>query len=93
MKALWVGKTLAESNSTVVVENNHYFPADSINMEFLKKNGETYTCPWKGTCDYYNVEVNGNINKNAAWSYPDPKDAAKEIKNRFAFWKGVEVKE
>lgn len=77
----------------MVVENNHYFPPESVNMELLKKSGDTYTCPWKGLADYYNVVVDGKVNKNAAWVYPEPKEEAKNIAGRFAFWKGVEVEE
>lgn len=92
VKAVWNQKTLAESDETVIVEGNHYFPFSSVNEEFLKKSGTQYTCPWKGTCDYYDIVVDGKINKEAAWIYPDPKPAAKEIKGCVAFWKGVEVR-
>jgi len=91
MKAIWNGATLAESDETVVVEGNHYFPADAINKEFFRAS-ETHTvCGWKGTANYYDVVVDGNINSDAAWYYPTPKDDAKEIENYVAFWKGVEV--
>jgi uncharacterized protein (DUF427 family) len=91
MKAIWNGRTLAESDDTIVVEGNHYFPADSINKGCFKPS-ETHTvCGWKGTASYYDVVVEGETNKDAAWFYPDAKDAAKEIENRVAFWKGVEV--
>lgn len=91
MKAIWNGAVLAESNDTVVVEGNHYFPADSINRDYFS-NSDTHTvCPWKGTASYYNIVVNGEVNKDAAWYYPAPKDAAKEIEGRVAFWKGVQV--
>ena len=90
-RAIWGGKVLAESTDTVVVEGNHYFPAESIKQELLRASNVTYTCPWKGTCDYYDVMVNGMVNAQAAWSYPDPKPAAAEIKGRYAFWKGVRV--
>lgn len=91
MKAIWNGATLAESNETIVVEGNHYFPEDSINKEYLKPS-ETHTiCGWKGTASYYDVVVENKINKDAAWFYPDAKDAAKEIENYVAFWKGVEI--
>ena len=91
MKAIWNGATLAESDETVVVEGNHYFPADAINKEFFRAS-ETHTvCSWKGTANYYDVVVDGNINSDAAWYYPTPKDDAKEIENHVAFWKGVEV--
>lgn len=91
MKATWNGATLAESNDTVVVEGNHYFPADSLNAEHFEDSGHTSVCPWKGTAHYQHVVVGGERNENAAWHYPEPKDAAKQIKDRVAFWKGVEV--
>ncbi|MBI2663299.1 DUF427 domain-containing protein [Candidatus Woesearchaeota archaeon] len=91
VKAIWNGKVIAESNNTVVVENNHYFPPESINMKFLKKSGNKYTCAWKGVCDYYNIKVDDELNEDAAWMYPEPTEAAKSIKGRFAFWKGVKV--
>lgn len=91
MKAIWNNKTIAESNETIVVENNHYFPAISVNQEFLE-NSETHSvCPWKGDASYYNLVVDGKSNKDAAWYYPKPKSAAKEIQNYVAFWKGVEI--
>ena len=91
MKATWNGETIAESNATIVVEGNHYFPADSINKQYYAST-ETHTvCGWKGTASYYNVVVNGETNKDAAWYYPDAKDDAKNIKGYIAFWKGVEV--
>lgn len=92
MKAIWKGKTIAESDKTVVVENNHYFPPDSVRMEYLKKNGETYQCHWKGVAGYYDVVVDGESNHGAAWVYPEPTEQAKNIKGYFAFWKGVAVK-
>ena len=93
MKAIWNGAVLAESDETVVIEGNHYFPEDSINKEFFAPS-ETHTvCGWKGTASYYDVVVDDATNKDAAWYYPTPKDAAKEIENRVAFWKGVEVVE
>ena len=91
MKATWKGAVLAESDDTVVVEGNHYFPPDSIKREHFRES-ETHTvCPWKGTASYYDVVVGGEVNSDAAWYYPRPKDAAKEIKDRVAFWRGVEV--
>lgn len=93
MKAIWNGKTIAESDNTVVVEGNHYFPADSIKEEYFKPSETNTVCGWKGTASYYNVEVDGDTNADAAWYYPEPKDAAKEIENHVAFWKGVEVTE
>jgi uncharacterized protein (DUF427 family) len=91
MKALWNGQVLAESDNTVVVENNHYFPADSLNMDLFSKTDYKTTCPWKGVASYYSIHVDGQVNENAAWYYPEPKEAASEIKNHVAFWKGVNV--
>ncbi len=91
MKAIWKCQVLAESNETKVVENNHYFPAESINKDFFKTSSKHTTCPWKGEASYYNIEVDGSSNPDAAWYYPLPKDAAKEIKGYVAFWKGVTV--
>lgn len=93
MKAVWQGQLIADSQDTVVVENNHYFPQESVNMQLLKKSGHQYVCPWKGTCDYYDIIVSGDVNKDAAWVYPSPKPAAKEIAGRFAFWHGVQISE
>ena len=90
-KATWGGKTIAESNDTVVVEGNQYFPVDSVKEGFLRSSDHTSICPWKGTAHYYHVEVDGLKNENAAWYYPDPKPAATQIKGRIAFWKGVQV--
>lgn len=91
MKAIWNGQVIAESDDTLVVENNHYFPESSIKNEFFS-GSETHTvCPWKGTANYYTVDVDGNSNKDAAWYYPEPSELAKNIKNYVAFWKGVEV--
>ena len=91
MKATWQGATLAESNETVMVEGNHYFPTDSIRREYFSESDTHTTCPWKGEASYYDISVNGEVNKDAAWYYPDPKQAAANIKNRVAFWKGVVV--
>jgi uncharacterized protein (DUF427 family) len=91
MRATWNGVTLAESDDTVVVEGNHYFPVESIRTELFAPN-ETHTiCPWKGTASYYDVRVEGETNPDAAWFYPEPKDAAKQIKDHVAFWRGVEI--
>jgi uncharacterized protein (DUF427 family) len=90
-KASWGGKVIAESNATVVVEGNQYFPLDAVKKEFLKPSKHTTICPWKGTAHYYHLEVDGMKNENAAWFYPEPKPAAAEIKDRVAFWKGVRV--
>jgi len=91
MKAIWNGAVLAESDKTIVVEGNHYFPEDSVNKEFFNES-ETHTvCGWKGTASYYDVAVGGETNSDAAWYYPTAKDEAKEIENHVAFWKGIEV--
>jgi uncharacterized protein (DUF427 family) len=82
---------LAESDDTVVVEGNHYFPVTSIKREFFKDSATHSVCPWKGTASYYSIEVDGQPNPDAAWYYPEPKDEAKQIKDRVAFWKGVQV--
>ncbi len=91
MKALWNNQVIAESDNTIVVENNHYFPKESVKPEFLKDSATHTTCPWKGLASYYTLEVNGQQNKDAAWYYPQPKDAAAQIKDYIAFWKGVKV--
>ncbi len=90
-KAIWNGVVLAESDNTEVVEGNQYFPPDSVKREYFKETSTHTTCPWKGLASYYSIEVNGKENKDAAWYYPEPKDAAKQIKDHVAFWKGVEV--
>jgi len=90
--AIWNGAVLAESDRTIVVEGNHYFPADSIKAEYFKDSNHHTTCGWKGVASYYSIEVNGQENPNAAWYYPTPKDAAKNITGYIAFWKGVQVK-
>jgi uncharacterized protein (DUF427 family) len=91
MKALWNGATIAESDRTIVVEGNHYFPHDSIKSEYFKPSDTHTVCGWKGTASYYDVVVNGQVNKDAAWYYPSAKDDAKYIENYVAFWKGVKV--
>jgi uncharacterized protein (DUF427 family) len=91
MKATWKGTTLAESNDTIVIEGNHYFPPDSVKRDHFRESSKHTTCPWKGVASYYDVVVGDEINKDAAWYYPEPKDAATEIKNHVAFWRGVEV--
>ncbi|HYG49343.1 MAG TPA: DUF427 domain-containing protein [Flavobacteriales bacterium] len=91
MKATWNGAVLAQSNDIVNVEGNAYFPESSINKQFFKPSDTHTVCPWKGTASYYNIEVNGKINNDACWYYPEPKEAAKAIKGRVAFWKGVNV--
>ena len=91
MKATWQGATLAESDETLVVEGNHYFPANSINSAHFRENATHTTCLWKGEASYHDIIVNGDVNKDAAWYYPNPKEAAFSIKDRIAFWKGVVV--
>tara|TARA_Y100001972_G_scaffold129248_1_gene195676 strand:- start:3 stop:284 length:282 start_codon:yes stop_codon:yes gene_type:complete len=92
MKAVWNNQVLAESDDTVVVENNHYFPPESINKAFFKESKTHTTCPWKGEASYYTVSVEGKENKDAAWYYPSASELAKKIEGYVAFWKGVEVK-
>lgn len=92
MKAIWNNQVIAESDQTVVIENNHYFPHDSIIKEYFNKSETHSTCPWKGEASYYHVMVNGKTNQDAAWFYPEVSSLAKGIKNHVAFWKGVEVK-
>ncbi len=90
-KAIWKDRVIAESSDTVLVEGNHYFPAGSISQEYFVPT-ETHTvCPWKGTASYYTLQVDGEQNKDAAWSYPEPKEAAENIRDHYAFWKGVTV--
>lgn len=91
MKAIWNGQILAESEETVVVESNHYFPASSINKTYFKNSETRSQCPWKGEASYYTIIVDGEENRDAAWYYPSPKEAAKNITDHVAFWKGVEV--
>ena len=91
MKAIWKDKVIAESNDTVVVENNHYFPIESVDRSLLEPSSTTSICPWKGTANYYTLNVGGEKNPDAVWYYAEPKDAAKQIKGRVAFWKGVKV--
>ncbi len=90
-KAIWNGKVLAESDETVMVEGNHYFPPEAINEYFFKQSDTHTVCPWKGTASYYTVEVDGEENHDAAWFYPTPSDAASKIKDYVAFWRGVQV--
>ena len=93
MKATWNGAIIAQSDDTIVVEGNHYFPADSLNRAHFSASDTHTSCPWKGEASYYHVNVDGNLNQDAAWFYPDPKSAAANIKDRVAFWKGVVVQE
>ena len=91
MKAIWNGKVLAESDDTINIEGNHYFPKDSINREYLYDSDTHTVCHWKGTASYFDIRVEGDVNNDAAWHYPDPSGLASGIKNRVAFWRGVEV--
>ena len=90
-RAVWNGKIIAESNDLVNVEGNYYFPLSSVRSEYLKESDTHTFCPWKGMASYYNLEVDGDTNQDAVWYYADPKPAAAQIKDRVAFWRGVEV--
>ena len=91
MKAIWNNTVIAESDATVVVENNHYFPADSIKNEYFKDSPTHTVCHWKGQASYYTIDVNGELNQDAAWFYPEVSDLAIGIKGYVAFWKGIEI--
>ena len=91
MRATWNGQTIAESDDTVVIEGNHYFPRSAVEDEFLSPSAKTSVCRWKGTASYLTVTVDGEENADAAWTYPEPKEGAAELKDRVAFWKGVKV--
>ena len=91
VQARWNGRVIADSDATVVVEGNHYFPAESVDAALLRPSATTSGCPWKGTAHYHSLSVDGQENRDAAWYYPEPKDAAAQIKGRIAFWKGVVV--
>lgn len=91
MRALWKGEVIAESDDTVVVEGNHYFPPEAVERQFLRDSAESSVCPWKGTAAYYDIEVDGERNAGAAWYYPEPKPEAAAIANHVAFWRGVEI--
>lgn len=98
MKAIWNGQVIAESDETIVIEGNHYFPASRVNKEFLRDSDMHTTCPWKGEASYYSLEVDGQQNQDAVWYYPTPKPTAIEVVGQdfsgyIAFWRGVEVKE
>ncbi|MBA2918598.1 DUF427 domain-containing protein [Sphingomonas sp. MAH-20] len=90
-KAVWNGATIADSDDTVLVEGNHYFRREAVDASVLRPSDTHTTCPWKGVASYYTLAVGGAENRDAAWYYPDPKPAAAEIKDRVAFWKGVQV--
>lgn len=93
MKAIWNNQIIAESHNTIVVEGNHYFPMADIHQTYFKKSDTTSVCGWKGTAEYFHIVVNEKSNQDAAWHYPQPKEAAHNIKNYVAFWKGVDVSE
>ncbi len=93
MKAIWNEQVIAESDETILIEGNHYFPPQSVKHEYLVDSQKTSVCPWKGTASYYSLRVGGETNQNAAWVYPQPKEAAQEIAGYIAFWKGVQVRE
>ncbi|MCU7845609.1 MAG: DUF427 domain-containing protein [Candidatus Thiodiazotropha sp. (ex Monitilora ramsayi)] len=93
MKAIWQGQVIAESDQTIVVEGNHYFPPSAVDRTLLVDSETTSVCPWKGTANYYTLHVGGEVNRDAAWYYPTPKKAAAEIEGYIAFWRGVEVVE
>lgn len=91
MKAVWNDTILAESDNTIIVEGNQYFPSESVKMEFFKKTNTKTTCSWKGVASYYSIVANGKTNEDCAWYYAEPTEAAKKIKNHVAFWKGVKI--
>ena len=91
VKAVWNGVTIAESDDTVVVEGNHYFPASSLNREYVLESNHRSTCPWKGQARYYSLLVDGDLNPDAVWYYPEPREGAEMVRDRVAFWKGVRV--
>ncbi|ROO84875.1 nucleotidyltransferase-like protein [Actinocorallia herbida] len=91
MRAMWKGQVIAESEDTVVVEGNHYFPVEAVRAEVLRASATHTLCPWKGTASYYHLVVDGQTNEDAAWYYPDPFEDAQHIRGRIAFWKGVDI--
>ncbi len=93
VEARWNGKSIASSDDTVVVEGNHYFPRDAVMAQYVRPSDYHTSCPWKGTASYLTLEVDGDRNENAAWYYPEPKEKAANIRDRVAFWRGVEVRE
>lgn len=93
MQASWNGKVIAQSDDTVVVEGNHYFPAETVNVDYLQPSDTTSFCGWKGDCNYHNLVVDGAVNEDAVWYYAEPYERAEKIRGRMAFWKGVEVTE
>ncbi len=93
MKAIWKERVIADSDDTVIVEGNHYFPLDSVDRSLLIDSTTTSVCPWKGTANYYSLQVDGETNPDAVWYYAEPKPAAAEIKGRVAFWRGVDIRD
>jgi uncharacterized protein (DUF427 family) len=93
MKAIWNNTVLAESERTIVIEGNHYFPSEAVQQQYLQHSSTHTTCPWKGEASYYNIVVDGEMNRDAAWYYPAPKPAASQIQDYIAFWRGVRVSE
>lgn len=91
MKVIWKDRVIAESDDTVVVEGNHYFPSSAVNNRYLEASDTTTYCPWKGTANYYTLNIDGEEKKDAAWYYSNPKEAAQEISDRVAFWNGVQI--
>ena len=91
VQARWNGATIADSDAAIYLEGNHYFPPGSVDFDLLQESAETTICPWKGTAHYYTISVNGALNPDAAWIYPDPKPEADHIRGHVAFWKGVDV--
>ena len=92
VQAVWNGQVIAESDHTVVVEGNHYFPRESVRAEVLRESDTQTRCPWKGLASYFSLDVDGQVNPDAAWYYPEPKEAAQEIRDHVAFWKGVDIR-
>ncbi|MBE0411290.1 MAG: DUF427 domain-containing protein [Anaerolineales bacterium] len=91
VKAVWNGNVIAQSEQTIVVEGNYYFPPEAVESNFLVESETTSTCPWKGLASYYDIKVGDQVNRDAAWYYPQPKKAAEKIKNYVAFWRGVQI--
>lgn len=91
MRAIWNGAIIAESSDTIVIEGNHYFPPESVRRDYLKASESHTTCPWKGEASYYDIEVSGSVNRDAAWYYPNPSAQAERIRGYIAFWRGVKV--
>ena len=93
IEAIWNDQVIAHSDDTVVVEGNHYFPKEDVDTSVLEKSNTTSVCPWKGTANYYTIDIDGERNEDAAWFYPDPKPEAEKVRGRIAFWNGVEIVE